>query len=170
MFRFSTLLQLIALSTLSAFSGALFFIAAVLVKFWQSVEPEIFLNWMTENFFRLPMIMVPLNVIALVMTLAALVASWKSGIYPRLFWFAGFIFLFACTITFPIYFAGANAEFTEQTIPLTAVAIKLNTWSQWHWVRTGLAIAATLCTGLGAALQSQSDRENLPQTQASLAN
>jgi hypothetical protein len=168
--RLSTLLQLLAFSALSAFSGALLFIAVVLIKFWQSAEPEVFLNWMTDHFFRLPMIMVPLNVIALVMTLAALVASWKSGSYGRLFWGLGLAFLFACTITFPIYFAGANAEFTEQTIPLTAVASKINIWSQWHWVRTALAMLATFWAGLGCAVESQAASETLPQPQVSTFN
>jgi hypothetical protein len=170
MFSFTKLFQLIAFGALSVFAGALLFIAFVLVKFWQAAEPSVFLNWMSEHFFRLPTIMVPLNVIALIATLAALVASWKSGFYGRLFWGLGFIFLFACTITFPIYFAGANLEFTEQTIPLTAVAGKINTWSQWHWFRTSLVMIATVWAGLGCALPLQSEPETLPQPQISVTN
>jgi hypothetical protein len=166
----STTIRLLAFAALNAFSGALLFTALVLVKFWQSTEPETFLDWMTDHFFRLPTIMVPLNVIALITTLAALVLSWKSGFYGRLFWGLGLVFLFACTITFPIYFAGANAEFTEQTIPLTVVASKINTWSQWHWFRTTLAMLAAVWAGLGCAVTLQSESEALPQPQISTVN
>jgi hypothetical protein len=166
----STTIRLLAFAALNAFSGALLFTALVLVEFWQSTEPETFLDWMTDHFFRLPTLMVPLNVIALITTLAALVLSWKSGFYGQLFWGLGLAFLCACTITFPIYFAGANAEFTEQTIPLTAVASKINTWSQWHWFRTALAMLATFWAGLGCAVESQAASETLPQPQVSTFN
>jgi hypothetical protein len=52
------------------------------------------------------------------------------------------ICIFACTLTYPIYFAGANAEFLNRSIEFSQVSSALNTWSNWHWLRTILAIAA----------------------------
>jgi hypothetical protein len=38
--------NLLSVIALSLFSGAFLFIAFVVVKFWQSIAPTIFLNWM----------------------------------------------------------------------------------------------------------------------------
>lgn len=144
MAKISALFQVLALIALSLFSGALLFIAIAVVKFWQVVEPEIFLSWMNEHFFRFPTIMIPLNMVSLLMLIAALAISWKPQPRSRLPLSLGLIALFGCTITFPIYFAGANAEFLSHAIDLTAVAEKIGIWSNWHWFRTGLVILSII--------------------------
>jgi hypothetical protein len=135
--------NLLSVIALSLFSGAFLFIAFVVVKFWQSITPVVFLNWMNDNFFRFPMLMIPLNMIALLLTIVALGTGWK--LYPsrRLPLGLAVVCIFACTVTYPIYFAGANAEFLSRTIDLPQIADAIQTWATWHWLRTGLAIAAT---------------------------
>ncbi len=59
--KIAVLLQISALIALSAFSEAFLFIALVMVKFWQSLAPQDFLNWMTNDLYLMPKIMVPLN-------------------------------------------------------------------------------------------------------------
>ncbi|MGB8700802.1 MAG: hypothetical protein WCD18_15400 [Thermosynechococcaceae cyanobacterium] len=142
MAKISSLFQVLALIALSLFSGALLFIAIAIVKFWQAAEPDIFLSWMGENFFRFPTIMVPLNMVSLLLIIAALATSWRSNPTNRLPLGLGLISLFLCTITFPIYFAGANAEFVTHAVDLTDVAEKIEIWSNWHWFRTGLVMLA----------------------------
>ncbi|WP_404785517.1 hypothetical protein [Altericista sp. CCNU0014] len=70
MFNLARILNLLSVSALSLFSGAFIFIALFVVKFWQSAAPEVFLDWMSNNFFRFPTLMVPLNMIALILTIA----------------------------------------------------------------------------------------------------
>lgn len=140
MTKISTIFHVLTLIVLSLYSGALLFIAVAVVNFWQATEPSMFLSWMSENFYRFPTIMIPLNMAALLMLIAALATAWKSLPSSRLPLILGLFSLFICTITFPIYFAGANAEFLSQTIDLGAVSEKIAIWSNWHWFRTGLAI------------------------------
>jgi hypothetical protein len=134
--------NLLSVIALSLFSGAFLFIAFVVVKFWQSIAPVVFLDWMNDNFFRFPMLMIPLNMIALLLTIVALGTAWKSYPSRRLPLGLAVVCIFACTVTYPIYFAGANAEFLGRTIDLPQIADAIQTWATWHWLRTGLAIAA----------------------------
>lgn len=140
------LVQISALIVLSAFSGSLLFIALVMVKFWQSLEPQDFLNWMTNDLYLMPKTMIPLNILSLVLAIAALATSWKAFPSRRLPLSLGLASILFCSITFPIYFAGANAEFVTQSIEISNVTSRLSTWSTWHWVRTGLAILAVACS------------------------
>jgi hypothetical protein len=50
MFYLARIINLLAVISLSLFSGAFIFIALVVVKFWQAVEPEVFLGWMSDHF------------------------------------------------------------------------------------------------------------------------
>jgi hypothetical protein len=134
--------NLLSVIALSLFSGAFLFIAFVVVKFWQSIAPAVFLDWMNDNFFRFPTLMIPLNMIALLLTIVALGTAWKSDPSRRLPLGLAVVCIFACTVTYPIYFAGANAEFLGRTIELPQIGDAIQTWATWHWLRTGLAIAA----------------------------
>jgi uncharacterized membrane protein len=146
----SKIFNLLSVISLSLFSGAFLFIALVVVKFWQAVEPNIFLAWMNDNFFRFPLLMIPLNMVALLMTIAAFGTAWKSNSSNKLLLGLSLICIFICTSTYSIYFEGANAEFLNRSIlvsrrsanELSQVSSALNTWSNWHWLRTILAIAA----------------------------
>jgi hypothetical protein len=134
--------NLLSVIAISLFSGAFLFIAFVVVKFWQSIAPAVFLDWMNDNFFRFPMLMIPLNMIALLLTIVALGTAWKSYPSRRLPLGLAVVCIFACTVTYPIYFAGANAEFLGRTIELPQIGDAIQTWDTWHWMRTGLAIGA----------------------------
>jgi hypothetical protein len=142
------ILNLLSVISLSLFSGAFVFIAVVVVKFWQAVAPDVFLSWMSDNFYRFPALMVPLNMAALLLTIAAFVIAWKSLPNSRIPLGLSVVCIFACTLTYPIYFAGANAEFLNRlilvprlsAIELSQVSSALNNWSNWHWLRTVLVI------------------------------
>jgi hypothetical protein len=149
MFNLTRILNLLSVITLSLFSGAFLFIALVIVKFWQGVEPDIFLSWMSDHFFRFPTLMVPLNMIALVLTIAAWGAAWKSQPSNRLALGLSTACIFVCTLTFPLYFAAANAEFLNRAIALPQVSRAIDTWSIWHWARTGLALSALIFASFG---------------------
>jgi hypothetical protein len=136
------ILNLLSVVSLSLFSGAFLFIAFVIVGFWEAVEPDVFLSWMSNHFFRFPALMVPLNMISLLLTISAFSTAWKSRPASRIPLGVSLMFIFACTITYPLYFAGANAEFLNRAIALPQIGTAISTWAAWHWFRTGLAIAA----------------------------
>lgn len=161
MFNLARILNLLSAIALSLFSGAFLFIALVVVKFWQAVEPEVFLNWMSDHFFRFPTLMVPLNMIALVLTIAAFGTAWKSKSESQLALGLSTIFIFVCTLTFPIYFAGANAEFLNRMLPLPQIESAIDTWATWHWVRTGLVISALILASFGLFQQSSTQTKRL---------
>jgi hypothetical protein len=149
MFNLARILNLLSVIALSLFSGAFLFIALVVVKFWQAVEPEAFLSWMSDHFFRFPTLMVPLNMIALILTIAAFGTAWQSNPANRLVLGLSSLWIFFGTLTFPIYFAGANAEFLNRTIALPQIATAIATWATWHWLRTGLALLALIFASFG---------------------
>jgi Domain of unknown function (DUF1772) len=142
-------LNLLSVISLSVFSGAFLFIAFVVVGFWQAAAPEVFLNWMSDNFYRFPALMVPLNMIALLLTIAAFGTGWKSRPSSRIPSGLSVVCIFACTLTYQIYFAGANAEFLNRSIDLSQIGNAIQTWATWHWVRTGLSIAALIFSSWG---------------------
>lgn len=146
------ILNLLAVVSLSLFSGAFLFIAVVVIGFWQAVAPEVFLNWMSDNFYRFPTLMVPLNMVALLLTIAAFGTAWKSRPSSRIPLGISVFCIFACTLTYQIYFAGANAKFLNRSIDLPQIGDAIHTWATWHWVRTGLAISALICASWGLLL------------------
>ena len=142
-----TLLKLSATIASSIFVGALIFIALVMVKFWRSTEPDDFFTWMSLHFFRFPKIMVPLNLLSLLTIAAALIFSWQPNLTARLPLSLSLFFLLACSITFPIYFVKANEEFVTKSVALADLPSKIEAWSNWHWLRTGLAFISTILAG-----------------------
>lgn len=148
------ILNLLSVISLSLFSGAFLFIAVVIVGFWRSVAPDVFLNWMSDNFYRFPALMVPLNMVALLLTIAAFGTAWKSQPDRRIPLGLSVVCIFACTLTYQIYFAGANAEFLNRSIDVSQIKAAIHTWATWHWARTGLSIAALIFASWGLLQQS----------------
>jgi hypothetical protein len=141
------ILQVLSLVSLAMFTGAFLFIAIVMVPFWLSTSPDYFLEWFEQNFFRFPSLMVPLNLIALLTTIITLVVAWTSKANNRFIWIIVGIAVFLASITYPLYFASANAVFLAKAIELPLVMPTLVTWSNWNWLRLGLtAIALLLAT------------------------
>jgi hypothetical protein len=160
----SKILNLLSVVSLSLFSGAFLFIAFVIVGFWQSLAPGVFLSWMSDNFYRFPVLMVPLNMIALLLTISAFGTAWKSQPNSRIPLGISAACIFACTLTYQIYFAGANAEFLNRSIELPQVKEAIHLWATWHWLRTGLTITALTFSswGLLKTTNNQDEHSNSP--------
>ena len=151
------ILNLLSVISLSLFSGAFLFIAVVVVGFWRSVAQDVFLNWMRDHFYRFPTLMVPLNMIALLLTIAAFGTAWKSRPSSRIPLGLSVVCIFACTLTYQIYFAGANAEFLNRSIEVAQIENAIDTWATWHWLRTGLSIGALVFASWGLLLSKERD-------------
>jgi hypothetical protein len=153
--------NLLSVVSLSLFSGAFLFIAFVVVRFWEAVEPDAFLSWMSDHFFRFPALMVPLNMVSLLLTLAAFGTAWKPRPTSRIPLGLSVVCIFVCTLTYSIYFAGANAEFLSQAIALPQIGAAINTWAAWHWARTGLAIAALTFASWGLLMSPKNQEDEI---------
>jgi hypothetical protein len=138
------ILQVFSLVSLATFTGAFLFIAIVIVPFWLSSEPNYFIEWFEVNFLRFPTLMIPLNLIAFLTTLITLIVSWKSKANTKIIWTIATIAIFLASITYPIYFASANALLLDKTIELSLVMTKLITWSNWNWLRSVLTFIALI--------------------------
>ena len=60
----------------------------------------------------------------------------------------------ACTLVgvsmFFVYFERANATFSLGSMPANELRLELDRWAAWHWVRSGLSLAALTATVLAA--------------------
>lgn len=142
------ILQILSLVSLAMFTGAFLFIAIVIVPFWLSSQPDYFLEWFEKNFFRFPSLMIPLNLIAFLTTLIALTVSWTSKANTKFRWIVVAIAVFLASITYPIYFASANALFLAKTIELPLFIPTLVTWSNWNWLRLAFTVIALVLAAI----------------------
>jgi hypothetical protein len=142
------ILQVLSLISLAIFTGAFLFVAIVIVPFWLSSEPNYFLEWFEVNFLRFPTLMIPLNLIAFLTTLITLVVAWKSKANTKISWTIATIAIFLASITYPIYFASANALLFDKTIELSLVMPELIKWSNWNWFRTALTFIALILAAI----------------------
>ena len=142
-------LQLLSVASLGVFAGAMLTEGLVLVPYWRSLAAAEFFAWYAANDRRLLGFFGPLTAVTAVLALAtALVALW-TGDPGR--WLALLAAVLAVVVvsTFFLYFQHANASFTAATLEADALAAELQRWATWHWVRSGLSLAA-----LAAALLS----------------
>ena len=51
---------------------------------------------------------------------------------------------------FFVYFERANATFSLGSMPANELRVELDRWAAWHWVRSGLSLAALTAAVLAA--------------------
>ncbi|MFN7954309.1 MAG: hypothetical protein U0610_21465 [bacterium] len=138
-----------AVVALGLTAGALLAEAGLLVPFWRSAKPEVFLAWYREHAQRLVRFFGPLEIAAAVSAGLAALLGW-IGNHPNAALLAAAAFgALAVLATFPLYFQRANASFASGSISLAGVPDELRRWAHWHFARTGIAIAAFACAVFG---------------------
>ena len=142
---------LLATVTLGLAAGAVLAEGAVLVPWWRSLPPESFLAWYAANAARLFWFFGTLEMVS-----AALVVAAALLVRSRLF-VAAALLTAGVLAVFPLYFQAVNASFEAATIAPSDVAAELGRWARWHWVRTGMAIAAFAAAVVGFAARRRSD-------------
>ena len=135
-------LVLLAVVALGLSAGALVAEGAVLVPFWQSLEPEAFLAWYRQHGALLLRFFGPLEVIAACLAVVAALVSWSEEESGSGLLAVSALLALLVVAAFPLYFRRANASFAEATIATVDVGAELRRWSSWHWVRVMLAVAA----------------------------
>lgn len=143
-------LALLAVASLGIFLGAMLTEGLVLVPYWRSLPAEDFYSWYGANDKRLLGFFGPLTWLAALSALAAAgISLWTT--HPGR-WYA--VAAAACTLAvvsmFFVYFERANASFSLGTMPANELRVELDRWAAWHWMRSGLSLAALTAAVLAA--------------------
>lgn len=133
------------------FAGVMLFIGLTLGGYWQSLEPQAFLDWFaTNNGF----IQDSIPLVALPTLLGAMICVVLSWIQPSSRWWLCTLlsWLVVAVLTFG-FFVPTNTAFAQGAIPVAEAPTTLALWLQLHWLRiafgmigTGFAYLATTQT------------------------
>jgi hypothetical protein len=141
--------------TFGLLTGAMLLIGVSIVGFWKSVTPSDFVSWFASHSSRLGVIMVPLGTITLLLSLAAVVVSWRSRLKQRQWAIIAALCAVCVMVSYPVFFAEANATFVAGGLSDSDVRALLDKWAVWHWGRTLLGLVGFVA----ATLALQSSRE-----------
>jgi hypothetical protein len=141
------LLTVIALG-LSA--GAVLAEGAVLIPFWRSLQPGAFLAWYRQHAALLFRFFGSLEIVAAGLAVLVALMSWLGNEPAAGLLAVSALLAVLVLAAFPLYFRRANARFAEATIAIAEVGVELRRYSNWHWVRVLLAIAAFAVAAVAA--------------------
>ena len=150
------LLAILAALMLGLSAGALLAEGAILVPFWQSMEPDAFLAWYADNAARLFDFFAPLEIAAAVLALVAAARFQLRRLPGRKQLILAAVLALSILIAFPLLFKEVNAGFAAGTVPLDRVGEELDRWATWHWLRVATAVAA-----FAAALAALASRKTV---------
>lgn len=135
MFEFIPLLSTLLLGL---FAGSLMTEATILVPYWRRMEPAEFFRLHGSLGPKLFRYFAPLTVLAVGFAVGVGVIHRHNNT-PWLI--AGVLCLIALAIFF-IYFRAANNRFAAHDMPDSALEGELIRWTNWHWIRTLVVVAA----------------------------
>jgi anthrone oxygenase-like protein len=142
-------LIILACLVLGLLAGGMLVIGVALVSFWKSLSPAEFQAWFAAYAHLIGRLMIPLGSASVASTLAALVAARSGPLTRRRWLLVATLSAIGVMVTYPIFFASANALFERGGLSDPDVRSLLDRWATWHWVRTVLGIV-----GFGAALRA----------------
>ena len=142
-------LIILACLVLGLLAGGMLVIGVALVSFWKSLSPAEFQAWFATYAQLIGRLMIPLGSASVAGTLAALVAARSGPLTRRRWLLIATLSAIGVMVTYPIFFASANALFERGGLSDPDVRSLLDRWATWHWVRTVLGIV-----GFGAALRA----------------
>ncbi len=147
----TTLLLNLTVLILGLFTGSLLTEAVILVPFWRSLKPELFLEFHGSMGPQLYKYFAPLTILAtLIPTVTAAYCIWDSGEVVTYSSLSSLLILIIFAIYF-IYFKAANESFATGSVGVSGLPAELRRWCIWHWIRTVLAmiafVSATLAIG-----------------------
>lgn len=129
----------IAIIGIAAFTGNMINIGLSYGIHWQSLEPIEFMNTFAIDF---SLILYP-TVITLLPTFIAtifLYFSSKKNTNSKRNWLFALIGLLIINVQTTVYHLPLNLEFINQTIEISEVSSKLNSWIIFHWIRIIVAL------------------------------
>ena len=134
---------------LGLLAGGMLVIGVAFVSFWKSLSPGDFQAWFAAYAHLIGRLMIPLGSAGVAVALAALVAARSGPATHRLWLVIAALSAIGVMVTYPIFFAAANALFERGGLSDSELRSLLDRWATWHWIRTVLGVV-----GFGAALRA----------------
>jgi Domain of unknown function (DUF1772) len=143
----ASILLMLTCLLLGLLAGAMLVIGVSLVSFWKSLSPGDFQVWFATHSHLIGRLMIPLGIGGLAVSVAAVIAGWRSSA-------RGWLLIAAASamgvmVTYPLFFATTNDTFVRGGLDDAAARSLLDRWVAWHWLRTGLG-----AVGFVAALRA----------------
>jgi hypothetical protein len=143
----ASILLMLTCLLLGLLTGAMLVIGVSLVSFWKSLSPGDFQVWFATHSHLIGRLMIPLGIGGLAVSVAAVIAGWRSS--ARGWLLTAAVSAMGVMVTYPLFFATANETFVRGGLADTAARSLLDRWAAWHWLRTGLG-----AVGFVAALRA----------------
>jgi hypothetical protein len=143
----ASILLMLTCLLLGLLTGAMLVIGVSLVSFWKSLSPGDFQVWFATHSHLIGRLMIPLGIGGLAVSVAAVIAGWRSS--ARGWLLIAAVSAMGVMVTYPLFFATANETFVRGGLADTAARSLLDRWAAWHWLRTGLG-----AVGFVAALRA----------------
>lgn len=151
----ASFLSTLGVLSLGVTAGAMLAEAAVLVPYWQSLDPADFFGWYAANASLLVDFYSPLEITSAVVALmCAALYSVQSRPGARLWWASAALSLLVIA-TFFVFFKDANAAFSERAVAPGSLPAALATWGRWQWGRVALGFAAFVASVLAVRTRAQ---------------
>ncbi|HAS40473.1 MAG TPA: hypothetical protein DCS93_08340 [Microscillaceae bacterium] len=151
----SRISQILTITLNSAFIGAMILIALVLVSFWRSSEPQVFLDWFTAHSSKIDRFMFPFGPGVLILATVSFFLNKEN----KILWGVTMLLITANILYYLIYFRPTNSSFAAQSIDIHKVSAELTTWLNFHWQRIFFAIGALITSILAVSrTMSQSNK------------
>jgi hypothetical protein len=138
---------------LGLLAGGMLLIGVSFVSFWKSLSPSDFQAWFASHSHLIGRLMIPLGAGGVVVTVAAVIACWRGPATARRWLLIAAVSVVGVMVTYPVFFASANAAFERGGLTDVAVHALLDRWAAWHWSRTALGTLGFL-----AALRALQER------------
>jgi Domain of unknown function (DUF1772) len=143
----ASILLILTCLLLGLLTGAMLVIGVSIVSFWKSLSPSDFQVWFATHSHLIGRLMIPLGIGGLAVSVAAVIAGWRSS--ARGWLLIAAVSAMGVMVTYPLFFATTNETFVRGGLADAAARSLLDRWAAWHWLRTGLG-----AVGFVAALRA----------------
>ncbi|TIL97327.1 MAG: DUF1772 domain-containing protein [Mesorhizobium sp.] len=137
------LFNILAVTGSAMFGGVMLTIGVTLGGYWKSLPAAEFLHWFSQNngfiSAAIPLVVVP----TLLGLIGSLWLGWGAA-ETRMLWIGSAACIAGVLALTMNWFVPTNAQFAAKALPLDQVPDRLNTWIMIHYVRIGLAAAASV--------------------------
>ncbi len=136
------ILQILTSLILGLFVGSLLTEGAILVPYWRTLEPKVFLELHPTLGPKLYRYFAPLTITATMLPVTTTgVCLWTGSTTLWLSIITAVLVLVILGIYF-MYFKAANTSFETGSVGIDGLPAELQRWANWHWLRTVLGIVA----------------------------
>lgn len=135
-------MTLAAILALGISAGASLAEVTLLVPFWKTLNANDFFSWYQDNQERLVAFYSPLQIWSAVLALLALVIHGLARNRGKWMMLISTLFALGVLATFFMFFKEANGALAAGPMPESQLAVALEVWGNWQWIRIALGSLA----------------------------